>query len=179
MAYSSQFIRRSRWTTNKIGPPASSAPYNRSLRLLDNNDEEAFRLNRIAAEDGMHDAVLAMGWFYLNGAGVERNEDEAIRWYRKSARQGEPRAMFSLGYIAYFRKDYSDALKWFERALCKNHHRSSFWIGKIYWRGQGVDRDRKRAQGYFAQAAQRKIVEAQRAIRFLAFVSSRKTAKSD
>ena len=136
-------------------------------------------MNRIAAEDGMHDAVLAMGWCYLNGAGVERNEDEAIRWYRKSARQGEPRAMFSLGYIAYFRKDYSDALKWFERALGKNHHRSSFWIGKIYWRGQGVDRDRKRAQGYFAQAAQRKIVEAQRAIRFLAFVSSRKTAKSD
>jgi hypothetical protein len=42
-----------------------------------------------------------------------------------------------------------------------------------------VDRDRKRAQDYFAQAAQRKIVEAQRAIRFLAFVSSRKTAKSD
>jgi TPR repeat protein len=146
---------------------------------VDNNDAEAFRLNCIAAEDGMHDAVLAMGWFYLNGVGVEADEDEAIRWYRRSARQGEPHAMFSLGYIAYFRKDYSEALKWFERALSKNHHRSSFWIGKIYWRGQGVDRDRKRAQSYFAQASQKKVEEAQRAVRFLAFLSGRKRATSD
>jgi TPR repeat protein len=174
MAYSDQFVRRSRWTTNKIRPPASSAPYNRSLRLLDNNDEEAFRLNRIAAEAGMHDAVLAMGWFYLNGAGVEPSEGEAIRWYRKSARQGEPRAMFSLGYIAYVRRDYSDALIWFERAAKKNHYRSLFWIGKMCWRGQGVERDRKRAGSYFAQAAQRKVEEAQRAIRFLAFLTDRK-----
>ncbi len=178
MAYLSQHIKGSR-TPNKTGRLDYSAPYNRSLRLLDNNDVEAFRLNRIAAEDGMHDAVLAMGWYYLNGVGVEADEDEAIRWHRRSARQGEPRAMFSLGYIAYFRKDYSEALQWFERALAKNHHRSSFWIGKIYWRGQGVDRDRRRAQSYFAKAAQRKVAEAQRAIRFLAFLSGRNRATSD
>jgi uncharacterized protein len=178
MAYFSQQIKGLR-TPNKTGRLDWRAPYNRSLRLLDNNDAEAFRLNRIAAEDGMHDAVLAMGWFYLNGFGVEADEDEAIRWYRRSARQGEPRAMFSLGYIAYRRKDFAEALKWFERALSKNHHRSGFWIGKIYWRGQEVDRDPKRAQGYFARAAQREVVEAQRAIRFLAFLSDHKRATSD
>lgn len=177
VAYFSQQIKGSR-TPNRAARIDWRAPYNRSLRLRDNNDAEAFRLNRVAAEYGMHDAVLAMGWFYLNGVGVEANEDEAIRWYRRSARQGEPRAMFSLGYIAYFRKDYSEALKWFERALGKDHHRSGFWIGKIYWRGQGVDRDRKRARSYFAQAAERKVVEAQRAIRFLAFLSSCKRAIS-
>jgi TPR repeat protein len=178
MAYLSQHIKGSR-TPNKTGRLDYSAPYNRSLRLLDNNDAEAFRLTRIAAEDGMHDAVLAMGWFYLNGVGVEADENEAIRWYRKSARQGEPRAMFSLGYIAYFRNDYSEAIIWFERALSKNHHRSNFWIGKMYWRGQGLERDRKRAQSYFARAAQERVLEAQRAIRFLAFLSGRKRAKSD
>jgi len=36
-------------------------------------------LNVIAAEQGMHDAVLAMGWFYLNGVGAQANEEEAIR----------------------------------------------------------------------------------------------------
>jgi len=178
MAYFSQHVKGSR-APNKTGRIDWRAPYNSSLRLLDNNDAEAFRLTRIAAEDGMHDAVLAMGWLYLNGVGVEADEDEAIRWYRRSARQGEPRAMFSLGYIAYFRRDYSEALKWFERALGKNHHRSSFWIGKIYWRGQGVERDRKRARSYFAQAAQKKVVEAQRAIRFLAFLSGRKRTNTD
>ena len=166
-------------TPRRTGAIDWRAPYNRSLRLVDNDDAEAFRLNRLAAEDGMHDAVLAMGWSYLNGVGVKADENEAIRWYRMSARQGEPRAMFSLGYIAYFRKDYSEALTWFERALNNQHHRSNYWIGKMYWRGQGVERDRKRAQSYFAQAAQRKVKEAQRAIRFLAFHSDRKRATSD
>jgi TPR repeat protein len=170
MAYSSQHIKRG---GPYFGGPAAFAPYNRSLNLLDNDDAEAFRLNEIAAEDGMHDAVLAMGWFYLNGAGVEANTTEAVRWYRKSARQGEPKAMFSLGYIAYKNGDYPEALKWFELALKKNHHRSNFWIGKMYWRGQGVKMDRKCAQRFFAQAAAKKVAEAQRTIRFLGFLAGR------
>jgi TPR repeat protein len=140
--------------------------------MLGGNDDEAFRLNSIAAEDGMHDAVLAMGWFYLNGVGVQANEGEAIRWYRKSARQGEARAMFSLGYIAYVRKDFSDALIWFTRAVKKDHYRSNYWIGKMYWRGEGVIQDRRSAQEFFAKAADRKVVEAQRALRFLGFIAN-------
>jgi TPR repeat protein len=166
-------------TANKMGAPVSWAPYNRSLRLIDNNDPEAFRLNSIAAENGMHDAVLAMGWFYLNGVGVKANQAEAIRWYRKSARQGEPRAMFSLGHISYFRRDYADALVWFERAVKIGHHRSGFWIGKMYWRGRGVEQDQKRAREYFAQAAAKKVAEAQRAIRFLSFLARREHALSE
>ena len=119
----------------------------------------------------MHDAVLAMGWFYLNGVGVDPNEKEAIRWYRKSARQGEPRAMFSLGYIAYVNRDFADALNWFTRAEGKGHNRSKYWIGKMYWRGQGVGQNRKRAKELFIQAASQKVTEAQRAIRFLNAVS--------
>jgi hypothetical protein len=162
-----------------MSAPASFRSYNRSLRLLGNKDNEAFRLNAIAAEEGMHDAVLAMGWFYLNGVGVQSSEDEAVRWYRKSARQGEARAMFSLGYIGYVCKDFSDALVWFGRAVKKDHHRSNFWIGKMYWRGEGVMQDRKRAQEFFAQAADKKVVEAQRALRFLGFLANGKRAQAE
>ena len=62
--------------------------------------EQSFLLTAQAAEAGMRDAVLAMGWFYLNGVGVERNLEQAERWYRKSARQGEAKMMFSLGQMA-------------------------------------------------------------------------------
>jgi len=123
---------------DSTGVPRSWRSYNHSLRLLDNNDKEAFRLNQIAAQEGMHDAVLAMGWFYLNGVGIDADIAEAIRWYRRSARQGDKRAMFSLGQIAYFGMDYSEALLWSKRAADKGHHRSDFWIGKLYWRGQGI-----------------------------------------
>ena len=74
---------------NVSGFSASSRIYNHSLRLLDNDKSEAFRLNQIAAKEGMHDAVLAMGWFYLNGVGTDTDEEAALGWYRKSARQGD------------------------------------------------------------------------------------------
>jgi TPR repeat protein len=57
--------------------------YNASLKKLESDEKEAFRLNAIAAEQGMQDAVLAMGWFYLNGAGVDPDIGEAVRWYKR------------------------------------------------------------------------------------------------
>ena len=153
---------------NSVGIPSSWRSYNHSLKLLDNDEAEAFRLNIQAAEKGMHDAVLAMGWFYLNGVGIERDENEAIRWYRKSARQGDERAMFSLGQIAYSeRQDYPEALLWFRRAADKGHYRSIFWLGKLYWRGHGVEQDQQAAKQYFSKAADKKLPVAQRTLRFL------------
>ena len=49
----------------------------------------------------------------------------------------------------------------------------------MYWRGEGVGQDRKRAQELFAQAADKKVVEAQRALRFLSFVANGKRAHAE
>jgi TPR repeat protein len=116
-----------------------------------------FGLNSQAAESGMRDAVLAMGWFYLNGVGVEQDPELARRWYRKSARQGDSRAMFSLGQMAYDEQDYVDALLWFGRVADKGHATSLFWIGKLLWRGDGAPEDRKRAMALFQKAATEKV----------------------
>jgi uncharacterized protein len=146
--------------------------YNRSLESLTGqrareDAHKSFMLNSQAAESGMRDAVLAMGWFYLNGVGVERDAEQARRWYRKSARQGDSRAMFSLGQMAYDEQDFADAQVWFRRASEKGHARSSFWLGKLYWRGNGVPKDRKQAMELFQNAAGNKVPEARRALRFL------------
>ena len=145
--------------------------YNESLKLLQGHgvardERRSFTLNVKAAKGGHADAVLAMGWFYLNGVGVERDIEKAKRWYRESARRGEPRAMFSLGEIAYYERDFSDALQWFTRASKAGHVLSLYWLGKLYWRGQGVERDQKQAKRLFHQAATRKVPEAQRLLRF-------------
>jgi TPR repeat protein len=123
-------------------------------------------LNLQAADSGMKDAVLAMGWFYLNGVGVEQDTEQARRWYRKSARQGEIRAMFSLGQMAYDERDFADAQAWFRRASEKGHVRSLFWLGKLYWRGQGVSENRKQAIALFQKAAANKVPEARRFLKF-------------
>lgn len=115
----------------------------------------------------MHDAVLAMGWFYLNGVGVQADIEQARRWYRKSARQGDAKAMFSLGQMAYDEQDYGDAVIWFKRAVENGHAVSLFWLGKLYWRGDGVPENQKQAISLFQQAASRKVPAARRLVRFL------------
>ena len=131
------------------------------------DDHRAFSLNAEAADGGHGDAVLAMGWFYLNGVGVERSVERARKWYRDSARRGDIRAMFSLGQIACAERDYSDALTWFRRASDAGHHRSLYFIGRLYWRGHGVGLNRKEAMSYFHRAAAYKVKEAQRVLRFM------------
>ena len=146
--------------------------YNQSLEYLTGDHVEidkqkAFELNSQAAQEGFHDAVLAMGWFYLNGVGVEKNLQEAREWYRKSARQGEPKALYSLGEIEYTQQNYRDALTWFTRASEKGHAKSLYWIGKLYYKGYGVERNRKKAFQLFHQAAKKKVACAQRVLKWL------------
>ncbi|MGD9161133.1 MAG: tetratricopeptide repeat protein [Desulfobacteraceae bacterium] len=152
--------------------------YNQSLNYLEGNgvtkeEVESFRLNAKAAESGHHDAVLAMGWYYLNGIGVNKDVNEAVYWYKKAARQGEPKAMFSLGQIAYDQHNDIDAMKWFERAFKKNHFRSQYWIGKLYWHGRGVEQDKKKGVQLFNLAAKRKVKKAKRTLKWLSRLQSR------
>src|SRR4051812_40105707 len=102
--------------------------YNQSLKYLQGqgapkDEPQAFTLNAEAARLGDSDAILAMGWFYLNGVGMERNIDRARKWYRDSARHGDTRAMFSLGQIAHDQGEDSEALLWFRRASVAGHRR--------------------------------------------------------
>jgi len=148
--------------------------YQQSLDLLHGqgvarDDKKSFELNARAAESGLKDAVLAMGWYYLNGVGVECDVELAKEWYRKSARQKEPRAMFSLGQIACTEGLYEEALTWFQRASKEGHARSLYWMAKLYWRGQGVGRNQRMAELLLQQASAAKDPEARRVLRFLSW----------
>jgi len=146
--------------------------YDKSLYYLGENGQpedytKAFSLNAEAAAQGLPDAILAMGWFYLNGLGISQNLQQAERWYRRSARLGEPKAMFSLGQIAYDEKMFEAARQWFELAQKHGHTRSLYWLGKLYWRGQDVTRDHIKAMKLFEQAARANVYEAVRLMRFM------------
>jgi TPR repeat protein len=145
--------------------------YNRSLECLEGrgvaeDSVRAFQLCEQAAAAGYRDAVLAMGWHYLNGVGVAADGESAQRWYQRSARQGEPRAMFSLGQIAYAAGNPESAMTWFERASECDHARSLYWIAKLLWRGHGTERDRSKAVTLLQQAAGRRDPEARRFLRY-------------
>lgn len=147
------------------------ALYNSSLDYMGENGRpvdyvRAFSLNAQAAALRLPDAVLAMGWFYFNGFGTPQDLRRAERWYRRSARLGDPRAMFSLGQIAYDEKVFEVAQHWFDLAQKHGHIRSLYWLGKLHWRGQGVPCNRVKATQLFEQAARANDPEAKRLMRF-------------
>ena len=52
---------------------------------------EAFRLYRMAADQGLSIACFNIGYAYLTGEGVEENYSEGKKWYAKSQLPNNPR----------------------------------------------------------------------------------------
>jgi len=57
--------------------------------VVEQNDEEAVRWYRLAAEQGYAGAQTNLGVLYANGRGVEPDLDQAIKWLRRAAAQGD------------------------------------------------------------------------------------------
>jgi len=59
---------------------------------------------RASAEQGDAKAQYRLASIYDRGLGVERNDSEALKWYRQAAEQGYARAQYNLGMMYYFGK---------------------------------------------------------------------------
>ncbi|KFQ18638.1 hypothetical protein N331_05626, partial [Merops nubicus] len=55
-----------------------------------------FHVAHVYAHLGYSNAQHILGQRYLQGAGVEKNEDMAMHWFRQAARQGHPHSSFNL-----------------------------------------------------------------------------------
>lgn len=56
------------------------------------DDIEAVRLWRLAAEQGFAGAQTNLGIMYVNGDGVPKDDVEALRWFNIAAENGDPKA---------------------------------------------------------------------------------------
>jgi len=61
------------------------------------DDAEAVRWFRLAAEQGGATAQYNLGLMYGDGEGVLEDKAEAVRWYRLAGEQGHVTAQFNLG----------------------------------------------------------------------------------
>uniref|UniRef100_A0A8C3TNQ2 Uncharacterized protein n=1 Tax=Catharus ustulatus TaxID=91951 RepID=A0A8C3TNQ2_CATUS len=55
-----------------------------------------FHVAHVYAHLGYPNAQHILGQRYLQGAGVEKNEDMAMHWFRQAAGQGHPHSSFNL-----------------------------------------------------------------------------------
>jgi len=89
-------------------------------------------------------AQLQLGIAFEFGQGVEKNLEQAMRWYHIAADRGNPVAQTNLGYLYEIGSNGpanpEEAAKWYLRAAVSGFTRAQFNLGTLYLRGAGVER---------------------------------------
>src|SRR5256885_17240338 len=81
-------------------PQTNGAPSREVGQSAHQGDARAqFILIRRAAGQGHGAAQNSLGWMYANGRGVDQDDQEAVRWYRKAAEQGYAQAQLQLVFM--------------------------------------------------------------------------------
>lgn len=109
------------------------------------------------AEAGDDLAQYALGRMYFHGEGTDKNAKEGVKWYLKSAAQGNPDAQCNMGY-AYsqgqgLEVDYKKAAQWYRSSAENGSPVAQFNLGSLYEDGRGVRADKAEAFRLYRLAA--------------------------
>lgn len=97
------------------------------------------------------------GLKYVYGFGVSLNYKKALKWFRKSAEQGNPSGqnwlgvMYDSGYGV--RRDYAEAVKWYRKSAEQGNLYGQRDLGRMYELGHGITRDYSEALNWYRKSA--------------------------
>ena len=93
--------------------------------------KEYFETNLKAAEIGFVEVMSEIAGMYLEGVGVEKNFDEAVKWYEKAFGEGDSSAAVELGKI-YREKNIEKSIFYLSGAAEKNNIEAMKRLAEIY-----------------------------------------------
>ena len=129
------------------------------------NDAEAVKWFRKAAEQGDVEAQTILGACYYSGSGVEQDYAKAVEWCRKAAEQGLAAAQNMLGDCYYYgngvEQDYAKAVEWYRKAAEQGLAIAQGNLGYCYYYGNGVEQDYAKAVEWYRKAAEQGLAIAQ------------------
>jgi len=135
--------------------------------LLKNDEVEALRLLRLAAEKGYMPAEESLGIYYAAGIGMEKPDPQAaLKWYTAASQKGSVDATTNIGSMYAsgdgVPKDMTTAIQWFRQAAEAGGAAAAYDLAMIYARGDGVPRDQQLAGLWLTKAADHDFVPALR-----------------
>ena len=125
-------------TQNSVVPDAAKSvlqPANQPRDLLDANTQ------------------ASIGAVYATGQGATQDYQEALKWLRLSAAQGNPGGQLNLG-VAYnngngIKQNYQEAMKWYRLSAEQGTSMAQSYLGDMYANGQGVPQDYTQAMMWY------------------------------
>ncbi len=111
-----------------------------------------------AAKAGDAQAQFSLGCLYSDGDGVEKNEREAVRWYRKAAEQRNADAQACLGDCykdgVGVTENPTEAVRWYRKAAAQGHAGAQVVLGSCCECGIGTEKDLREAVMWYRKAAE-------------------------
>ena len=119
---------------------------------LDVRDECVEELTQLA-EDGEQHAQCLLGKLYRDGGLLIPDDEQAEKWFRRSAEQGNGYAAYALGKLLQFQHRMTEAADCYERAAIDGNQYAQYRLAKLYLIGSGVSKDVDRAIGLLEASA--------------------------
>ena len=94
------------------------------------------------ADAGNATAQIELAQAYHDGAmNLKKSDEDAVKWFRKAAEQGNLEGQFNLG-IAYYhgfgvKKDLTEAVTWFRKAAEQGYGDAQYILAAAYQNGIG------------------------------------------
>ena len=120
-----------------VGASMAQSALERADSLYDSgNYEEAFKLFRQCADESDSVAINRLGYMYMEGLGVEKDEKEAFRLYMISAEMGYPKAQANVA-VSYadgsgVEADGEKAIEWYTKAIDNGYEEAMIGLGVFY-----------------------------------------------
>ena len=94
----------------------------------------------------------------VDGDGVEQDYAEAVKWWKRSAEQGNASAQNNLGRSYQFGngvdQDHAEAVKWWRLAAEQGSADAQHNLGRSYYFGVGIEQDYAEAVKWYRLAAE-------------------------
>jgi TPR repeat protein len=106
------------------------------------------------AKEGSPMSMVYLGYIYMNGIGRPPDIPEAERWFGMAADAGSVEAYYSLGNLYARSNRWREAREAYAIAGAKDYGPALNRLGRMYWWGQGVEKDYSRAKRYLERASE-------------------------
>ena len=117
---------------------------------------EAIKWYLRAVDSGDKGAGYHLGMLYMNGTGVEQDDNQAAKWFQVSAERGIADSQCRLAFFYMMGRGVhhqeEEAAHWYKSAALQGNVVAQVNLGILYADGRGVPRDDVQAYSWFSVA---------------------------
>lgn len=116
--------------------------------------EEAVHTLERLWEEGLTVAAHQLGKCYRDGLGVIPDDEQAERWFLRSAQAGNDYSQYALGKLLQKQGRIQEALRWYVQASAQSNQYANYRLGKLYLTGKDIPKNVEKAVRHLTASAE-------------------------